>query len=333
MSDENRIISQEEIEAILRSSGQIEEPAEVVKPELDDYLTKSEQDALGEMGNICMGTAATTMYTLLGRQVSITTPQLSMHTWETLAASHVLPFVAVEICYIDGVEGNNLLLLKEYDVALITDLLMGGDGNIDPENIVLDEIHLSAIREVMNQMVGSSSTSLATLLGKTVNISTPVSKRILIREEPVTSLLSGNEPIIKISFRMEIEGLLESEIMQVLPASFAKHLASELLNPQINSSEEEEYTSNASFGSDLDFTGENNVGGGNQADFSTLFEEAQPGADMQQPAPQPAPIPVPQPVSPMQQPVQLPVYEPQPAYPQQPMYAQPAQPMAYAPPS
>ena len=325
MSDENRIISQEEIEEILRNSGQIDQPKEVEVPNLDDYLSKSEQDALGEMGNICMGTAATTMYTLLGKQVSITTPQLSMHTWATLAASHVLPFVVVEICYIEGIEGNNLLMLKEFDVALITDLLMGGDGNIDPNNIVLDEIHLSAIREVMNQMVGSSSTSLATLLGKTINISTPVSKRVLLRDEPVTSLLSGDEPIVKISFRMEIEGLLESEIMQVLPASFAKKLARELLDPQGMSEDGgDSYTSSASFGSDVDFAAQG-VHNDNGSDFSDLFEPPQAPA---QPPVQPAPEAPPQYEQPQ---AQAPQYAPPPA--QQPQYAPPeAQAPQYAPP-
>ncbi len=328
MSDENRIISQEEIEAILRSSGQIEEPAEVMNPNIDDFLTQIEQDALGEMGNICMGTAATTMYTLLGRQVSITTPQLSMHTWETLAASHVLPFVVVEICYIEGIEGNNLLMLKEYDVALITDLLMGGDGNIDPNNIVLDEIHLSAIREVMNQMVGSSSTSLATLLGKTINISTPVSKRIILRDEPVTSLLSGDEPIVKIAFKMEIEGLLESEIMQVLPITFAKQIAEEMLNPQgMDDSIGDAYTSNASFGSDMNFATEvaqSSIG----SDFSDMFEETpQTPPSAQQPAYTPPPAQQPAYTPPS---AQQPVYTPPSA--QQPAYAPPTDPSAYGAP-
>lgn len=338
MSDENRIISQEEIEAILRSSGQIEEPAEVVKPNIDDFLTKTEQDALGEMGNICMGTAATTMYTLLGKQVSITTPQLSMHTWETLAASHVLPFVVVEICYIEGIEGNNLLLLKEFDVALITDLLMGGDGNIgniDPNNIVLDEIHLSAIREVMNQMVGSSSTSLATLLGKTINISTPVSKRVLLSDEPITSLLSGDEPIVKIAFKMEIEGLLESEIMQVLPASFAKRIAEELLNPEGAADTGEGYTSSASFGSDVNFATEK-AQTSVPNDFSDLFESPKESAT--QTSAQGAPkngagAQNAQQTPPMEQqpssPYSAPAYAQQPAYSAAPpAYAQ--QPPAYA---
>lgn len=230
MSD-NSMMTQEQIEEMLRNAGQIDTPQSGVDLNLDTYLTKDEQDALGEMGNICMGTAATTMYTLLGKQVSITTPQLTMHTWETLSAAHPLPLVVVEVHYLEGLEGNNLLVLKEYDVALITDLLIGGNGTVDPENVVLDEINLSAIREVMNQMVGSSATSLANMLQRTVNISTPMSKRIQLKDERLSDVIPDDAPILKVAFKMEIEGLLSSEIMQIFPVDFAKNIADELLNP------------------------------------------------------------------------------------------------------
>ena len=230
MSD-NNIMSQEQIEELLRNAGQVEAGPPVVDLDVDAYLTRDEQDVLGEMGNICMGTAATTMYTLLGRKVLITTPALSVHNRETLAAEHPLPLVVVEVQYTQGISGNNLLLLKEYDAALITDLLMGGTGNLDPNNIVLDEISLSAIREVMNQMVGSSATSLASMLHKTINISTPASRRIVIAQDNLSSIFQRGDIVLKISFKMEIENLLTSEIMQVLPIDFSQKLADELLNP------------------------------------------------------------------------------------------------------
>lgn len=231
MSD-NNIMSQEQIEELLRNAGQVDAAPVALNLDVNNYLTQDEQDALGEMGNICMGTAATTMYTLLGRKVTITTPSLSLHNRETLAAEHPLPLVVVEVQYTEGIKGNNLLLLKEYDAALITDLLMGGSGNLDPDNIVLDEISLSAIREVMNQMVGSSATSLASLLHKTINISTPASRRIVIGEDNLSSIFQRGDIVLKIAFKMEIENLLTSEIMQVLPIDFSRTLANELLYPQ-----------------------------------------------------------------------------------------------------
>ena len=320
---DNAVMSQEQIEEMLRSAEQGDAAASATSAEdfsLDSYFTRDEQDALGEMGNICMGTAATTMYTLLGKQVTITTPSLSIHTWETLAAEHPLPMVVVEVQYIEGISGNNMLLLKEYDVALITDLLMGGSGNIDPDNVVLDEISLSAIREVMNQMVGSSATSLASMLHKTINISTPASKRVLIAEEPLSESLDGNEKILKISFRMEIEGLLSSEIMQILPIDFAQQIAGELLNPQPM-----EDPGAGAAQSDASV----NVHAQQRADHIPEAVQTPPPAPNPAPA-QPQPQP-PQPAPEMQQPAGQPAqgasqpYAPDPPYPDAPYPQDPPQ--------
>jgi len=160
----NEILSQEEIDALLRGEIQITQDESV-------SLTPEEKDALGEIGNISMGTAATTLFTLLNHKVTITTPEVDVTTLSELAMQYPMPFVAVEIQYTEGFQGRNLLIVKEDDVKIITDLMMGGDGtNIGGE---LTELHLSAIGEVMNQMMGSSSTSLATMFGKNINISPP----------------------------------------------------------------------------------------------------------------------------------------------------------------
>lgn len=204
-----------------------------VKLKNEDYLTKEEQDVLGEIGNICMGTSATTMYTLLGKRVNITTPRITVHTPKSLANEYEAPIVVVVVKYIEGITGKNLLMLKEYDVALMTDVLMGGDGTtIDPNNIMLDEMHMSAIREVMNQMVGSSATSLANILDTIVNISTPTANHMRLDEPGITELFAPDEVLVRICFDMEIEGLLKSEIMQVLPVDFAKRLADKLIGGQ-----------------------------------------------------------------------------------------------------
>ena len=127
-------------------------------------LTDVEKDAIGEIANISMGSAATTLYSLVNRKVNITTPVVSLATWETMVGDYERPCVFIQIKYTAGLDGHNILILKEHDVKIITDLMMGGDGtNTDGE---LSEIHLSAISEAMNQMMGASATSLATMLGK-----------------------------------------------------------------------------------------------------------------------------------------------------------------------
>src|SRR5690554_2517950 len=166
MSD---LLSQEEIDALLRGDNDTENVSSNIGPY--DELTLEEMDALGEIGNISMGTAATTLFSLLNHKVLITTPQVTVTSLSQVSTEYPTPFVAVEVEYTQGLEGNNLLIISEDDVKIITDLLMGGDGtNVEGS---LNDIQISAIGEVMNQMIGSSSTSLASLLGYDINISPP----------------------------------------------------------------------------------------------------------------------------------------------------------------
>lgn len=191
----------------------------------DIVLSEEEKDALGEIGNICMGTSATTLSTLLGKRVTITTPRVSISRGNEYLDEYEKPVVLTEVQYTEGLDGGNTFLLKKEDALLITCLLMGND----PSNGLgeeLEEYYLSAIGEVMNQMVGSSSTALATALHVQVNISPPVIKE-LTDDEKNERRHSGDVSIV-ISFRMEIEDLLVSNIMQIMPYKFGKELVSSL---------------------------------------------------------------------------------------------------------
>ena len=157
------VLSQEEISALLNN------PDDANK---NDLLTDAEKDAIGEIGNISMGTAATTLFSLVNRKVDISTPVVSFATWSDICDAYEKPCVFIRIAYTVGLDGSNILVLKEHDVKVITDLMMGGDGtNTDGE---LGELHLSAISEAMNQMMGSAATSLSSMLNKTIDISPPV---------------------------------------------------------------------------------------------------------------------------------------------------------------
>ena len=191
---------------------------------IDGMLNAEEIDILGEVGNISMGAVATTMYSLLDRRVSITTPRVSVYDAREVLSVYRIPFVVATIEYVEGIEGTNLLVLKIEDAALITDLLMGGDGKVE-EPIELNEMHLSAMSEIMNQMMGASSTSLSKLLRTAINISPPKSSQVDVGFD-VTAILGDIDMVTKISFDMEIEGLLKSELIQLIPyensRSFAK---------------------------------------------------------------------------------------------------------------
>ncbi|MSS63002.1 flagellar motor switch phosphatase FliY [Velocimicrobium porci] len=215
------MLSQEEINALLNGTAGGEDTAAT---SASDSLTVEERDAVGEISNICMGTAATTLSTLLNNKVVITTPAVSNTTLEELSNNYDRPCVFVQISYIEGLDGSNILILKESDVKIITDLMMGGDGtNLADE---LSELHLSAISEAMNQMMGSASTSLSSMLNKKVDISPPVASLIdlndTIDEATLNNFLSGE--FIQVSFRMEIGDLIDSQIMQLYPLDFAKDL-------------------------------------------------------------------------------------------------------------
>lgn len=214
------MLSQEEINALLNGMG-----TDYVETAADlESLTDSEKDALGEMSNISMGTAATTLSSLVNQKVTITTPKVSYAKWEDLIASYDRPCVFIQIYYKDGLDGNNILVLKEKDVKIITDLMMGGDGiSNDGE---LTELHLSAISEAMNQMMGSASTSLSSMLEKKVDISPPVASIVdmpeVIDGGDIAQFLKGR--FVKVSFRMVIGDLVDSELMQLYPFDFARDL-------------------------------------------------------------------------------------------------------------
>lgn len=308
-------LTQEEIDALL--NGAASEPAasdsasneEASSVLSDDLLSSMEKDALGEIGNISMGSAATTLSVLLGHKVNITTPTVSVDTMSTIQNQYPMPYLVVEVGYVIGINGNNILAIQASDASIIADLMMGGDG-LNPQE-ELNEIHMSAVGEAMNQMMGTVATSLSTMFNKKIDISPPKVNLIdLGAEDKITDLVNNDEPVVKTSFRMEVDGLIDSEIMQILPLNVAKEMVSFLM------------------------------GGGAEAEVQEApapAPEPAPAPAAPEPAPEPAPVaaapaPAPQPAAPQY------AAPPQPQYaapPQQPQYTAPpmgAQPV-YAPPA
>ena len=230
------MLSQDEINALL--NGVTEEPdfseTNASLPKSDtivdpDLLTDTEKDAVGEIANISMGTSATTLYSLVNHKVDITTPVVSLASWKNVIEYYEKPCVFIQIKYTTGLDGHNILILKEHDVKVITDLMMGGDGtNTDVE---LGELHLSAISEAMNQMMGSAATSLSQMLGSTIDISPPESTLVDLQEfhmgEEIAEFLGGT--FVKIAFRMQIGNLVDSTILQLYPVDFAKEIVATFL--------------------------------------------------------------------------------------------------------
>lgn len=282
------MLSQEEIDALTGDS-----PAEGSASE-EETLTDVERDAVGEIANISMGTAATTLFTLLNSKVTITTPRVSYVSLEELSEQYDRPCVFIHISYIEGIDGNNILILKEQDVKVITDLMMGGDGtNTDGE---LSELHLSAISEAMNQMMGSGATSISSMLDKKVDISPPTASLIdlndSIEDQAVASFLQGR--VVQVAFDMKIGDLVDSQIMQLYPFDFARELVEK-------------------------FVGSGSMGDDTATETAPVQEAAPQAAPQPAPMPQAGPAPMPQaapqmdPNMAMQQPYMMPNMNIQPA--------------------
>ena len=223
------MLSQDEINALLsgmNSGSGDTSTAEADKDSSSDdgfSLSATEKDAVGEISNISMGTAATTLSSLLNQKVNITTPSVSVSDWDDISTRYDRPCVMMQISYKEGIDGNNVLILKEDDVKIITDLMMGGSGKANDEP--LSELHLSAIGEAMNQMMGSAATSMSSMFNRKIDISPPVANVIDAYSESVDNLPAFlNGSFVKVSFKMQIGDLIDSEIMQLYPIEFAKEL-------------------------------------------------------------------------------------------------------------
>lgn len=225
------VLSQEEINALL--SGGIPD-ADTASATPDEELTPDEVDTIGEIANISMGTAATTLFSLVNKKVEISTPVVSMGTWDEIVDRYEKPCVLVRIAYTKGLDGSNILVLRENDVKIITDLMMGGDGsNTDGE---ITELHLSAISEAMNQMMGSSATSMSSMLDTMIDISPPSSTLIDLQDATDGGEIEPflDRRFVKITFKMLIGDLVDSEIMQLYPVSLAKEMCSNIMSNMEN---------------------------------------------------------------------------------------------------
>ena len=254
------MLSQEEINALL--AGANADGLADANTDGEETLTDEQKDAIGEISNISMGTAATTLSTLLNQTVNITTPKVTYMNWQELADSYDKPCVFLQISYTSGLDGNNVLVLKERDVKIITDLMMGGPGNVSDEPI--GELHLSAIGEAMNQMMGSAATSMSSMLGKKIDISPPIANLVDLNDNNKKDIPEFlQKRFVKVSFRMTIGTLIDSEIMQLYPFDFARHLYETFMHDAVSG-------------------------------MTTSTKEAQPEQQASEPAPQPQPVQQPQ---------------------------------------
>lgn len=221
----NGFLSQEEIDSLLNGGFTEEAPAKA------ELLSDLEKDLLGEVGNISMGSAATALSTIVGQKVNITTPTISVTTLEELKNTFETPNVILDVKFTSGIAGGNILIMKITDAAVIANLMMGGNGEVET-HIELSELEISAVQEAMNQMIGSAATSMATMFNREVNISPPNSSIVDETTSPISNDIDENEEIIAISFRMTIGELIDSNILQILPLTTGKKIVSIMMGTE-----------------------------------------------------------------------------------------------------
>lgn len=225
------MLSQDEIDALLKVGADDDsdnnESNQTNKSDIDmnDYLSSIEIDTLGEIGNISFGSSATTLSTLLSQKVEITTPTVSIIMKEEIEEAFQFEHVSVQVKYVEGFSGQNVLVIKAEDAAIISDIMLGGTGE-GPFG-ELNEIHLSAVQEAMNQMMGAAATSMSTVFDKRVDISPPSISQDHLADDAGDP---NEEVFVKVSFQLKVGTLIDSNIMQLMPIRFAKQLVEDLLN-------------------------------------------------------------------------------------------------------
>ena len=186
-----------------------------------ENITKEQADVIGEVANICTGNAATTLSMILNKPTNITTPRVEVLAGEEALSNddHVL----VKVPYTKGLDGTNLLVLKVTDALIIATLMMGGDGTITAE-MSLDELTISAISEAMNQMCGTIATSMATLLDRPTDIGFPLINSKEQKNFEIPDELCSGADIVKVTFRLTVGDLIDSELLQLYPISIVKQI-------------------------------------------------------------------------------------------------------------
>ena len=185
-------------------------------------FNEMEIDAIGEIMNISLGASATAISTLLGTKVNITTPVVQVKNKENFEFRELEPAIGVEIAYVQGIDGKNIMMFSRNDVRIIVSMMMGAE--IPEDEFVMDEINASAIREAMNQMMGASATALSAFLGTTVDISTPISYEITDGAAFKDKYFEGAEENVVIRFTLEIEDNLKSEFLNIMSVDLVKKL-------------------------------------------------------------------------------------------------------------
>ncbi|MDZ4132599.1 MAG: flagellar motor switch phosphatase FliY, partial [Dethiobacteria bacterium] len=207
--------------------------------ENDEYgLSELEKDTIAEVGNISLGSSATTLSAILNKAVEITTPKLNVIQIKDIQEKYPIPCVMVDVEYTVGLQGSNMLLVKKADAMIIASLMMGEEPHED-KDATLSEIEMSAVQEAMNQMMGSMATSMSDLFQRPIDISPPRMELIDLGDERLMlSNLDPEEYVVHVEFNIKVEDIIDSVMFQVIQLDFARTMAGYLLGGAMDSAPE-----------------------------------------------------------------------------------------------
>lgn len=232
---QERGLEKEPAEGSLFEDGHKDVEVEAAETQDEPKIDEVHKDTMAEVGNISMGSAATTLSQLVNKRIQITTPRVRLTTMGEIRKQYPIPSLVIIVRYLEGLQGENMLIVKETDALTISGLMMGMEPSEMPEN--LGDMELSALTEAMNQMMGSASTAMSDFLNRYIEISTPQlhhmhleTDRIDLQKDDAGTELQEDSPILQISFRMEIEDLVDSELLHLVPLEFAREITASLFS-------------------------------------------------------------------------------------------------------
>jgi len=188
------------------------------------FFSEMEIDAIGEISNICLGNSASTLSMLVRQPVDITPPRVEIVEKGEYTKNVNSKKVFVKVNYVEGVKGCSILMLEEQDAKAIADLMMGSDGKGDFARMELGELHISAVSEAMNQMMGAAATSMSVMLDRKTDISTPDAK-FMQDGEYLAYEFPDDDRFVKVGFKMKIGDIIDSPVVQLYPYDLGKAIS------------------------------------------------------------------------------------------------------------
>ena len=190
----------------------------------DLKLNELEISAIGEIANISIGNAATSLSLLVNREVDISTPLVKIKDNDSQVSVSGGEELVAYVDYVKGIMGRNMLFAKKDEVKMLADMMMGSDGRGMFYDMDFSDMHLSAFSELMNQIMGAASTAMGMMLDRLVDISTPEAIELSDGKQ-ITYDSSKDNRYVEVLVDVVVNNEMQLKIIQAYPFILAKAIA------------------------------------------------------------------------------------------------------------